>query len=409
MTAAIELADVWKRYRVYRERYRSLKEIVVHRRFGDWEDRWVLQDICLAVKRGTTMGLVGSNGAGKSTTLKLMSRILSPDRGRVDVRGRVSGLIELGAGFQLEYTGRENIYLNASLLGLTRAEIRRRFDQIVEFSELAEHIDAPLRTYSTGMYMRLGFSVAINVEPEILLVDEILAVGDEAFQRKCYDWLEAFQRGGGTLVLVSHNLGAIRQMCDRAAWIEGGRIQVESDAGIVVDAYLDAVRERSLETTEQAARELAGQDRPAVELVDVRLLASDGSPVEVIRSGDSLTVEIRFRTNRALPTPVFGVALYRNDGTYVYGSNTHVDGYDLPELDRDGMLSLRYESLELLNGTYLLTVAIFGSTLEHAGPMDFREKAYRFRVVSKSLEQGLIRLPHEWRLQVQADRSSSLG
>jgi ABC-type polysaccharide/polyol phosphate transport system ATPase subunit len=406
--AAIELRNVWKRYRLYRERYRSLKEIVIHRRFGEWEDRWVLQDASVSVEPGTTLGLVGPNGAGKSTALKLMSRILSPDRGSVSVHGRVSGLIELGAGFQPEYTGRENIFLNASLLGLRGSEIRRRFDDIVDFSELAEHIDSPLRTYSSGMYMRLGFSVAINVQPEILMVDEILAVGDEAFQRKCRDWLEDFQHQGGTLVMVSHNLGAIRDMCDRAMWIGNGRVLGQGDAESVVDAYLGDVHDRGLEGGGGRAA-LHDGALPAVEIGEVQLLDKDGRPVDAIRSGEPLSVEIAFRVNRLLDTPVFGVALHRNDGAYVYGSNTHVDGYSLPSLESDGRITLTYAALPLLSGTYLVTVAVFDSEVEGAPAIDFREDYYRIRVVSRSREQGLTRLNHDWHLDPPAGQERSVG
>ncbi len=349
MGVAIELQGVSKRYRVYRERYRSLKEIVINRRLGEWEDRWALRDVDLRIDHGETVGLVGANGVGKSTTLKLMARILAPTRGRLRVDGRLSALIELGAGLQPEYTGRENIYLYASLLGLTRAEIDRRFDSIVGFAELEDHIEAPLRTYSSGMQMRLAFSVAINVDPEILLVDEILAVGDEAFQRKCYEWLEAFQRRGGTLVLVSHNLGAIRQMCSRSVWISGGRVQLVGDSHTVVNSYLDAVRERRLDP--DLHPELEGL--PAVQLDEVRLSA------EELESGDPLAIDIGYRCNRRLETPVFGVSIYRNDGLQVYGSNTAVDGFEVPPIVEDGRITLTYRSLPLLSGTYLVTVAVF--------------------------------------------------
>jgi ABC-type polysaccharide/polyol phosphate transport system ATPase subunit len=402
----IALEGVWKKYRVYGERYRSLKEVAIKRRLGRWEDRWVLRDVDLAVDPGSSFGLVGPNGAGKSTTLKLMARILSPDRGQVRLHGRVSGLIELGAGFQPEYTGRENIFLNGSLLGLTGREIRRRLDRIVAFSELEASIDEPMRTYSSGMQMRLGFAIAANVDPEVLLVDEVLAVGDEAFQRKCIDWLDDFKRQGGTLVLVSHNLGAIRQMCEQAAWIQEGTVRALGSPDEVVSAYLDDVREHR---DEQGSTAVSATETPAVQLTTVRLLDGQGREVEQVKTGDSLSVEIGYRCHRHLETPVFGVALYRNDGTYIYGSNTAVDGVQVPAIDRDGKVTLTYPSLPLLSGTYLLTVAIFGSPMLHAGAIDFHEQRYRFRVLSSSLEQGLARLGHEWHLAAEPARRTHLG
>jgi ABC-type polysaccharide/polyol phosphate transport system ATPase subunit len=395
--AAIEVRDVHKRYRVYRERYRSLKEIMIHRRLGIWEERWALQGLTLDVERGTTIGLVGPNGAGKSTTLKLMARILSPDRGSVAVRGRASGLIELGAGFQPEYNGRENVYLNASLLGLTRTEIRRRFDDIVSFSELEDHIDAPLRTYSSGMHMRLGFAVAIHVNPEVLLIDEVLAVGDAAFQRKCFDWLETFQRRGGTLVIVSHDLSAIREHCDVAAWIGEGRLLELGDPGAVIGDYLEAVREQRLAVAEASA-ELGDETGPppAAQIVDVQLLDRGGREVKELRSGDPLSVEIAYQCHQPVSRPVLGVALFRNDGAYVYGTNSSVDGLEMAPAVGPGRVRLDYRALPLLAGTYLLSVAIFDGADSPA--LDHRNQRYPFRVLGKSGEHGLIRLQHDWTL-----------
>jgi len=411
VAGSVVLEDVHKRYRTYRARYRSLKEIAIHRRLGAWEDHWALQGLSLEVQPGSTLGLVGPNGAGKSTVLKLMARILAPDRGRVTLRGRVSALIELGAGFQLEYTGRENVYLNASLLGMTRSETDRRFADIVAFSELEEYIDSPVRTYSSGMYMRLGFSVAIHVDPELMLVDEILAVGDESFQRKCYDWLEAFQVRGGTLVMVSHNLAAIREMCTQAAWIGRGRLLRLGDSSSVVNAYLDEVREDRWESERERLAGRSAADLPAVELGEVRLLDGQARPVEELASGEPLTVEIPYRVNRRLETPVFGVALLRNDGVYVYGSNTAVDGLRLPPLEPGpGRLSLHYSGLDLLSGTYLLTVSVFAATKLHATPVDVHAERYRFRVVSEKHDQGLVRLEHHWQLPAaRPGRRANLG
>jgi len=320
---------------------------------------------------------------------------LVPDEGSVSVAGKVSALIELGAGFQLEYTGRENIYLNASLLGLSKAEIDRRFSDIVEFAELERVIDDPLRTYSSGMYMRLGFAVAIHVDPEIMLVDEILAVGDESFQRKCFNWLENFQRGGGTIVMISHNLSAVREMCSKVAWLTGGKLAAIGDSDDVVSAYLDDVRETMAGPGMLADRR--DQRLPEFEVGDVHLLDGDGHDVEEIGIGDPLTVEIGYRVNRPVETPVFGVMLWRNDGTYVYGTNSYVDGLEVGPLHASGKVCLTFRSLPLLPGTYRFTVALFGSERANAAPVDYREQRYQFRVRANTVEQGVIRLEHDWR------------
>lgn len=396
MAPALQLEDVHKRYRVYHERYRSLKEIVIHRRLGSWEDRWAMKGISLDVQPGETLALVGPNGAGKSTALKVMARILTPDRGRVRVNGRLSALIELGAGFQLEYTGRENVYLNASLLGLTKREVDRKYDDIVAFAELEDHMEASVRTYSTGMYMRLGFSVAIHVEPEILLVDEILSVGDAAFQQKCTDWLERFQRRGGTIVMVSHSLGSVRQLASRAAWIEHGDLLKLGDPADVVADYLGQVREHRQD--EDEARR-AHASMPDVELTQVVLCDSEGHPVKEIRRGDALEVRISYRCHRRVETPVFGVALHRDDGTLVYGTNTYVDGVHLEPITKEGFITIRYRSLPLLGSTYLFTVAVFGSTAQNAPPIDYREQRYSVKVWPRTEEQGSAYLPHDWVLE----------
>lgn len=241
MAWQLRLNDVYKRYRVYRQRYLTLKEVVLHRRFGEWEDRWALKGVSFEVAPGSVLGVIGPNGAGKSTALKLMARILTPDRGQVEVKGRLSALLELGSGFQTEYTGRENIYLNGSLLGLSLREIRQRFDDIVAFAELQDHIDAPLRTYSSGMAVRLGYAIAMHSEPDVMLLDEVLAVGDEAFQHKCLDHIGKFRQRGGTIVLVSHALPTVRSTATTVAWLQDGRLRAIGEPSEVIDAYLKGV------------------------------------------------------------------------------------------------------------------------------------------------------------------------
>jgi ABC-type polysaccharide/polyol phosphate transport system ATPase subunit len=355
--------------------------------------------VSLAVAHGETLGLLGPNGAGKSTALKLMARILVPDRGVVHIDGRTSALIELGAGFLMEYTGRENVYLNASLLGMSRRQIDDRYRSIVEFAELEDHIDSPLRTYSSGMYMRLGFSVAIHAQPEILLIDEVLAVGDEAFQRKCLDWLESFKRRAGTIVLVTHSLAALREMCSRVAWIDGGGLRMLGEPHEVIDRYLDDVREMSGGDQRLHVLGSAAEDRAVpIKLGEARLLDAKGRPAHHFQSGETVVLEIPYLANRRIETPVFGVALYRNDGSYVYGTNTAVDGQELGPVEGFGRLRLIYRDLSLLTGTYRITIAVFTDRRATAGAVDFQEQQYSFRMTSGTGEQGTVRLAHDWEL-----------
>jgi ABC-2 type transport system ATP-binding protein len=410
---AVELVGVHKRYRIYMERYRSLKEIVVHRRFGEWEDRWALSDVSLQIEHGHTFGLIGPNGAGKSTALKLMARIFDPDRGQIKIRGRLSGLLELAAGFQPEYTGRENIYLNASLLGLSKRDIDARFERIVEFSELEKYIDAPVRTYSSGMYMRLGFAVAINVEPEIMVVDEILAVGDEAFQVKCYEWLDRFQTQGGTVVLVSHNLQQIRSVCSRVAWISDGRIQYEGNPDEAVDRYLAQVRDGAVSDSHLTV--IPGERdsrRPAVELTQVILRDRQGNPASDLEFADPLTIDIAYRVNRRVETPVFVIGVHRSDDVYVYGTSTLADGFALDPLTRDGRIQLTFRKMKLLKGVYRVSVGIFKDRGQGERAIDSHIQRHTFRVVTEHDDQGLTRLDHEWVIpagQTDARAADSAG
>ena len=229
-----------KRFRLYRRRHQSIKEILVRRSVGEWEDLWAVRDLTFEVPRGQFLGVIGHNGSGKSTLLKLMSQILRPDGGKLQIVGRVSSLLELGAGFQPEYTGRENVYLYGSLLGLRRRDIARAYESILAFSELEHFIDYPVKNYSSGMYTRLGFSVAVHLDPDILLIDEVLAVGDASFQQKCFEHLNRLRARGCTIILVSHDLASVGKFCERGIWLDRGRLMADGDTDRTIQAYLDA-------------------------------------------------------------------------------------------------------------------------------------------------------------------------
>jgi lipopolysaccharide transport system ATP-binding protein len=230
-----------KRFRLYRRRHQSIKEILVRRSVGDWEDLWAVRDLTFEVPRGQFLGVIGHNGSGKSTLLKLLSQILTPDGGTLKICGRVSSLLELGAGFQPEYTGRENVYLYGSLLGLRRRDIVRAYESIVEFSELEHFIDYPVKNYSSGMYTRLGFSVAVHLDPDILLIDEVLAVGDASFQQKCFEHLSRLRAKGCTIILVSHDMHAVAKFCEQAIWLDHGRLMATGETDKTIQCYLEAI------------------------------------------------------------------------------------------------------------------------------------------------------------------------
>jgi ABC-type polysaccharide/polyol phosphate transport system ATPase subunit len=351
------------------------------------------------------VGIVGSNGSGKSTLLKLLGGILKPTTGAVAVHGRVSALIELGAGFHPEFTGRENVYINGVLLGLSRAEIRARFDEIVAFAGLEAFVDSPVKTYSSGMYMRLGFAIAVTVDPDVLLIDEVLAVGDEAFQHRCVGKIQEFKAAGKTIVLVSHDLGSIERLCDEVVWLDGGRLQAHGEAREIVSRYLDHVareeaRALGVEHTQAEAVARTGTGARGggrdVELTHVHLSGGDGQERYLFETGESCTVHLAYRAHRPIEDPVFGVGIFRKDGVCCYGTNTALEGLTWGKVDADGVVTMLIERLDLIEGEYLLDVAVHA---RDGHPYDYHSRLYAFAVRSRVRDTGVARLSHRWRLQ----------
>jgi len=368
-----------------------------------------LDGVSFEVPRGSTFGVIGENGSGKSTLLKLLAGITRPTRGALRVDGRISALIELGAGFHPEISGRENVAINGIMLGLSRREVHERFDEIVDFAELREFIDAPVKTYSSGMYMRLGFSVAIHVDPDVLLIDEVLAVGDEAFTRKCLDKIGEFHRRGKTIVLVTHSLGLVEKMCDEALWLRHGRKADAGDPKRVVDAYLTYVAggEEALLARDQApAGPPAGaaEETPEgyregrwgsrdVEITRVRLCDDHGQERHVFASGESVTIRLEVEANQDVEDFVFGVGLFTADGVSVYGTNTHIEDFVPRRAAGRGEVSLELADLRLVEGTYLLDVAVHR---RDGTPYDYHRGRHSFRVKSRIKDVGVYRPPHRW-------------
>jgi ABC-2 type transport system ATP-binding protein len=388
--AAVTVDDVSKRFRLYHEQNRSLKIALMRRRRASFEEFWALRHVDLEVPKGETFGLVGENGSGKSTLLKCMARILRPDEGRIGVEGKVSALLELGAGFHPELTGRENVHLNASILGLSRREVDRRFDEIVGFAGLERFIDTPVKNYSSGMYVRLGFSVAINVDPDVLLVDEVLAVGDEQFQRRCYERFADLKNKGRTIVVVSHALGLVRELCDSVAWLADGQVKEVGAADDVVESYVGQVESAPTESGE--TRWGSGE----ITIEGIELLDTTGTPVHRVRSGEPVTLRFRYRATGSMERPVFGVTIAR-DGMMFAGSNTR-DADGLPDrVDGEGWVDLCIDRLGLLAGSYEVTPSIHDRSLHHA--YDVRVRAFRFDVDPGGRHEayGVFALGGDWR------------
>ncbi len=422
--AAIELSGVTKIYRRYdRRHFSTLKSALLQRSltrdFRPDETFTALSDLSFTVPEGATVGVIGRNGSGKSTALKLVAGITKPTSGTVSVRGRVSALIELGAGFHPEISGRENVIINGIMLGLTKREVEERFDAIVDFAELRDFIEEPVKTYSSGMYMRLGFSVAIHVDPDVLLVDEVLAVGDESFTHKCLDKFAEFKRRGRTTLLVTHTLGLVERFCDEAIWLDAGRKRSEGLPKRVIDAYVSDVEkqeERFLaEADSTAPRESPATPPPPVpavsdaadsskaaegrwgsgpvQIVDVAILNHEGQPTHVCHSGDAITIRIAVRTPKPIEDFAFGIAISGADGQLVYGTNTEIEGYQSESLTGDAEVRVEIGAIDLVEGTYKLDVAVH---TRDGVPYDYHRLLHTFRVKSAIKDVGLYRPKHRW-------------
>ena len=402
-----------KRFRLYRgRRVFTVKDLFVRGgRVGLFagEEMWALRNVSLELARGRMVGIVGSNGSGKSTLLKLIGGILKPTSGTVSVTGRLSALIELGAGFHPEFTGRENVFINGVLLGLSRAEIRERFDEIVAFAGLSPYIDNPVKTYSSGMYMRLGFAIAVTVDPDILLIDEVLAVGDESFQHKCVSKIQEFKGRGKTIVLVTHDLGSVERLCDEAVWLEGGRLMARGGPREIIDRYLGQVAQEEAAVLD-AAHEQAEEALSAgtaqrwgsreIEITAVRLTDQAGHERYLYETGEPCTIRLAFRAQRPIEDPVFGIGIFRKDGVCCYGTNTAIDGLAVSKLAGSGEVAVRIGRLELVEGEYLLDVAAHA---RDGHPYDYHSRLYTLAVRSRTKDTGVARLAHDWEIREEGD------
>jgi ABC-type polysaccharide/polyol phosphate transport system ATPase subunit len=401
MTPAITVDDVWKRFRLYQERNQSLKATIVRGKRARFKEFEALKGVSFEVPKGSTFGLIGENGSGKSTLLKCMARILRPDRGSIAVDGKISALLELGAGFHPELSGRENVFLNGAILGMPKRQIQERFDEIVEFAGLEQFIDSPVKTYSSGMYVRLGFSVAINVDPDILLIDEILAVGDEQFQRKCSEKFADLKQSGKTIVIVSHALGTMRSLCDEVALLEHGQLLDVGPSGDVVDEYLGDVHADRLPDGDHGVRWGSGEGR----IERIELLDAADTPVSTVHTGDEVTIRLHYAMSQRLEQPVFGLALHTIDGTHVTGPNTRDAVYVPDALEGTGHVDFHIPRLLLLRGIYDLSASLVDYSCMHT--YDHRHRALRFDVErgEPGEQHGIVSLGGIWQgLIVGADR-----
>jgi ABC-type polysaccharide/polyol phosphate transport system ATPase subunit len=372
---------------------------------------WAVRNVYLDVPHGSTVGIVGENGAGKSTLLKLLTGVTQPTTGTIQTSGRVASLLELGAGFHPEFSGRDNIFLNCSILGMSEEEIEARFESIVTFSELGDFIDRPVKTYSSGMYVRLGFSVASSVDPDILLIDEALSVGDEHFKGKCINWLNGFREQGKTTIFVSHDLGAVKSMCQNVVMMDQGEILEQGDAESVSDAYLKRIKERGNERLSMMNRgetEYPRWGTGEIEVTAMGMFDEAGDNTHVFQTGRPFAVRLEYKALKDTERPVFGLGIYRSDGTYVNGSN-HQWRNEPIELGQvvageEGTVEMSFEAMPLLGGQYYLTTFLYDHSKASPTAIDHREHAITFEVVDGAKHQhGLLYLPTRWRMERRSE------
>lgn len=417
---AIEVKNITKKFKVYLDKGHTLKEKTLFRNRRKYEERSVLNGISFEVKKGEAVGLIGHNGCGKSTTLKLLTKIMYPDSGTIEMKGRVSSLIELGAGFHPDMSGRDNIYINASIFGLTKKEIDDRVEDIIAFSELEEFIDNPVRTYSSGMYMRLAFAVAINVNAEILLIDEILAVGDTNFQAKCFEKLREIKAKGTTIVIVSHSLGQIEQICDRSLWIDEGKIKEEGTPREVHPIYLDCMGKKRKERIEKQVNEKRNFEdvqkigdnentkkdvseraektkelgNYSVRIIKAELIDGEGKASSIYTIGSKMILKVEYeRCNKDVLECEFGFNIFRTDGVDCYGSNTLLDKMAKIVLKDHGSVLVEFNPVLLLQGRYNIDIAFhdeLGMTYHHI------YSAVTFDIINNYDEVGIGRIEHKW-------------
>lgn len=400
--AVLQFQDVSKRFILHHQRPRSFQEAVIGalRRSGNQrEEFWAVRDFTLTVEPGEIVGIIGNNGAGKSTILKLAARIIEPTRGKVVVNGRVGALLELGVGFHPELTGRENIYLNGAILGLNRREMGALLERIIEFAEMGQFIDIPVKHYSSGMLVRLGFAVATSIRPSVLLVDEVLAVGDLSFRKKCLRRIREMHEEGTAILYVSHALDEVRRLCHRAIWLDSGVVQAEGNPDDVVQAYVEGATQKRDPALKGGLRYLVRMGSGEVEITKVATMDISGKEHDTFVSGSPFIVRIDYQCHKPVSHLAFGLSIYAEDGTWVTSPNSLAQKTSI-QVKEHGSVYYVVESLPLRAGIYNLTVAVFdGSTVPLYAPYDHLHYVHRFTIVEREKpmpQDGLVEFPHRW-------------
>ena len=387
-----------------RERLISLLRAPFRGRSASPNILWALRDVSFRVDAGEVVGIIGRNGAGKSTLLKVLSKITYPTSGAVHVEGRVASLLEVGTGFHEELTGRENIYLNGSILGMKHGEVAAKLDSIVEFAGVAQFLDTPIKRYSTGMRLRLGFAVAAHLDPDLLIVDEVLAVGDAGFQRKCLNAMEGLRSGGRTVLFVSHNMAAVENLCSRCIWIDAGQVRMDGGPREVIEAYMNTfanARETMSDLRSVADRRGSGEIR----YTGIEYLTPSGEPLQVVRSGDTFVIRFHYHADKPVAYPSFGFRLYTELGTLVTDTSTWHHGIDIPVISPgDGYIDLQIDFLNLLPARYYFSLWITGAAspvhdnIEHCAQLEVELSNVYSSGKMLDSRSGIVFFPQRWKV-----------
>lgn len=404
----IETKGIIKDFVVHSDRPKTLKETFL--RIGKKKEKTVfraLDGVSISIMKGQSVGLIGRNGSGKSTLLKVISKILYPEQGDVKIQGRMTSLLELGAGFHPDFTGIENIYMNASLFGLSKKEVTAKLDDIIAYSELGEFIYRPIRTYSSGMYMRLAFSIAINVDPDILIIDEVLAVGDSSFQQKCINSIAEFKEKGRTIVIVTHDHSTIEKLCNRCIWLKNGKLQLDGHPKEVIVQYLDNVASEEnnkqvvLHQLEKEASDNIGKTENStnrwgndkVSITRFTITDEKNNEKFKIKTGEKVFITMDYEVNGECKDISFGVGLFRNDGLCCYGTNTDIDNIKVDNFSNKGSVEFIIESFDILPGEYWFDLAAHS---KDGDPYDYITKARIIQTYTDLRDIGISRIKHKW-------------
>lgn len=407
---AVAVENISKHFKILHLKPKSLKEAFIQKVWNqklEKQEFWALKDVNFDIESGQTLGIIGTNGSGKSTLLKIIAGIFTPTQGQVHVNGQLAALLELGAGFHPDFSGRENILINGVMLGLSRKEINRKMEDIIAFSELEQFIDNPVKTYSSGMYMRLGFSIAVNINPDVLLIDEILAVGDYSFQKKCFEKMDEFKKNKKTIIFVSHDLGTVEKFCSQIAWLHYGKLMSYGPVKTVLNEYTEKVNEQRKAAADKEHSATVGTlaqlddsrrwGTREAEITGFRILDKESRERYFFDTEESLTLEIDILAREEIASPVFAIGLYRSDGVCCYGTNTQTENIDFGTLPKGkSQLKLEIEKLNLVEGKYWFDLAIQSARGDY---YDFHYRLYSITVNSTIKDVGVCRLPHHWILE----------